>query len=691
MKKQKKLFRFLASVLTLCLLISLAPVKALADYSSEIPVDEYKNYVRSVESNHEYIATYDGFSAMVPPKTNGLAVISIDSPHTEGIVTGVVETANTGVTVYAEGIAKTGAAAKADAIIYGINAGGTGLELEASKGGYAEGTVQNSLYADGIGVLVDANGSDANSGTLSTALAVVNQVNSDGADTIRITAENSGQAGLIGGDITATGTQTFGAWVQSSDSAGSNPAYEQTGDLKSVTYDPETGAFLVPVESKEADNSVALATAIVDGVTASAGVHVESNGATAQMQVGEEGIQVTEGNPHDRLDSFLANSVKASDRGSATLYVEGKIDSEANGVCVRTDCTSPETGGGWAVVNAKDIIAEQEGIDLDNEAGVIMVQLDSITSNLNGVDCNTGSADATNFVIVDGDVTSAEENAIHLYNYGGQAMVAVAGSARSEAEDPDIATAGLFYSGTGSDSQAIVLVVDTLSGANGVYLDDGSDYSKLDLTVWAIEAQQQDEERILEHLIAGADADAFAKTVSYIVKVEQPESGGMLCAVQQNGDALVKKFDNEGQGGFEVANEGQIVILKTDKRHVIKAAYNGPGTETKLEKDENGNYYYKVQRGGSIWLRAILELIRKGEGNAKAPAGIITLDPGDGTMNGPLVIRKAIGWKFVFSEEPVWEGHTFLYWQSTVDPNVHYYTGDQFIVHGDESFIAVWD
>ena len=105
----------------------------------------------------------------------------------------------------------------------------------------------------------------------------------------------------------------------------------------------------------------------MDGVAASAGVHVESNGATAQLQVGEKGIAVTEGNPHDRTDSFLANSVKSSNRGSATLNVEGEIKSEANGASIRAE------SGGWSVVNAGTITAKQEGFDLDNMGGVITV------------------------------------------------------------------------------------------------------------------------------------------------------------------------------------------------------------------------------------------------------------------------------------------------------------------------------
>ena len=685
MKKQKILSRFLAMVLTICLLITLAPARTLADEDNVPVMTDYKNWAYTKDHEYTYERTLDGFSAMDPPKS-GMGVISINSPHTEATVTGVIEAANTGATVYAEGTTKFGSATVAEVTTSGINAkNGNGLEVEAVKGGMANGEDKSSVFAGGIGVVVDANGTDAAGTTPSSAAAFVNGVTASGTEGIRVTAENGGQAGLIGGEITDTATQAFGAWTQAS--ATSTAVASEKPDPGTLSYDPETGAFLLPGVSdwtwSTPSGNVPAAVSIVDGVTASAGVHVESDGATAQMKVGEKGIAVTEGNPHDRTDSFLANSVKSSNRGSSTLDVDGEINSKANGVSVRTET------GGWAVVNTEVVFAGEEGVDLDNEGGVILVQTDAISSDLNGVDANTGSSDATNFVIVDGDVTSANENAIHIDNYGGQAMVAVAGNAKSNAEpgDPSAPTAGLFYSGSGSDSQAVVLVVDTLSGTNGVYLDSGSDPSKLDLTVWAIDSPDE------EHLIVGQDAETFAKTVSYIVNVEYG-ADGELYAIQADGSALEKKFDNEGKGGFEVANEDQKVILKTDDQHVIKAAFNGRDTEIKLEKDKNGNYYYIVPRGGGVWLHAVLELIRQGGGSvtvSTAPSGIITLDLGGGTMNGPTEIRKAVGKTFVFTEEPVWEGHTFLYWQSTSDPDVRYHTGDKFVIQGNASFVAVWE
>ena len=94
----------------------------------------------------------------------------------------------------------------------------------------------------------------------------------------------------------------------------------------------------------------------------------------------------------------------------------------------------------------------------------------------------------------------------------------------------------------------------------------------------------------------------------------------------------------------------------------------------------------------TILLQAILEKLQSGgAAPSNASSAVITLDPAGGTMAGKTEFREAIGKTFVFAEEPVWEGHTFLYWQNAADPNVRYQTGDKFIIQKPETFVAVWE
>ena len=102
---------------------------------------------------------------------------------------------------------------------------------------------------------------------------------------------------------------------------------------------------------------------------------------------------------------------------------------------------------------------------------------------------------------------------------------------------------------------------------------------------------------------AKAIAD-FEKHIMYIAKVEQPSKGGTLKAVDADGKALPTSY------GFPVAHEGEKVILKANLQSgwKIKAAYNGDGAnKQKLSKDENGNYYIIVPKGGGVYLSADLE------------------------------------------------------------------------------------
>ena len=144
--------------------------------------------------------------------------------------------------------------------------------------------------------------------------------------------------------------------------------------------------------------------------------------------------------------------------------------------------------------------------------------------------------------------------------------------------------------------------------------------------------------------------------------------------------------------------EGQNVVLKIDLQdgYQVKGAYNGEA-RVELSKDKNGNYYIEVPRGGGILLQAILERIKPTPEPASrptdmnAPAALICLDAGGGILSGNTRFLKAVGKTFVFAEEPVWEGHTFLYWQSTIHPELLYHTGDKLVIQESDTYVAVWE
>lgn len=108
-----------------------------------------------------------------------------------------------------------------------------------------------------------------------------------------------------------------------------------------------------------------------------------------------------------------------------------------------------------------------------------------------------------------------------------------------------------------------------------------------------------------QNMISEGKDEAFEKKIMYIIKIEQPAAGGTIQAVDETGNALSKSF------GFDVAHEGEKVLLKANlaKGYKILAAYNGLSEKMPLLKDENGNYYITVPKGGGVYLNVELNTV----------------------------------------------------------------------------------
>ncbi len=134
--------------------------------------------------------------------------------------------------------------------------------------------------------------------------------------------------------------------------------------------------------------------------------------------------------------------------------------------------------------------------------------------------------------------------------------------------------------------------------------------NKVNLTAWKIKTNEngnvaeyytENEGNVLPEGISptGVDRD-FEKKINYIIRTEKP-AGGNFKVLDANGKALSKSH------GYDVAHEGEKVILKADAGYQITAAYNGTGEKTPLQKDSNGDYYLVVPKGGGVNLSAEVE------------------------------------------------------------------------------------
>lgn len=195
---------------------------------------------------------------------------------------------------------------------------------------------------------------------------------------------------------------------------------------------------------------------------------------------------------------------------------------------------------------------------------------------------------------------------------------------------------GIFADTVGENTKINVLVEETLKAKDvGVLLEERwwgsvngdvevtrgipttpSPEQSLYLTVWKIELNERGnvaEQRVqvlgdTDDEFISADgsrrtAKDYEKKIMYIIKVEQPSEGGTITAVDENGNALPKSFN------FDVAHENEKVMLKANLAdgYKIVAAYNGKGEKQPLLKDENGNYYIIIPKGGGVYLSVELE------------------------------------------------------------------------------------
>ncbi|MBR0436557.1 MAG: hypothetical protein IJK12_04890 [Clostridia bacterium] len=730
MKRKSILKRSLSLFLSFCMVFGLAvmmPAAALADEGDSdgrAPTDhnEYKSvaiidsrdcpenpddpplkwhYTESTSCpNGMLIQTQNGYKGSfelypsVTAKDYALHVTSdvegsVSTVQVDGLVTSgkdalsVTATNQGSVIVTAEAVESTetgdgvdieaSGGAKADVKTGAITAKGTGITVSAESGATVEVNAGGAVNAgqDGVYILADGDGTEV-------AVFAMDEVNAknEGVD---IEASDGATAGGIVGKVTSSEKNAFGVWIKAKDTSAGSSAVS-IPDISSISVDPEAedGKWhTVPTASITDSSSAATVSLVTGDVTAYAGIHVEADGAVAGIKTDK--VTATNGNTHDQdgvLDR-LANEFIATNKGLVTGTL-GDVESGEDGCGISVYVYE----GGVATVNAENIQAGEIGVHIDNEGGTTWTDVGSITSGCEGIGITLVGDDAVSIAFADGNVTSDGDNGISISNDGGHTMVCVSGDASSTATD----RAGLRFYGSG---ETLVLVVGTLSGANGVQLENGWD--GLDLTTWQVKPTAKNGE-----YFAGDDKDGtFAKTVSYIVLVEQPVAGGTLTAVQADGSELNKKYDDQGSGGFEVASETQKIYLKVkaDKGYKLVGAYNGMENRKALMKDENG-YYLEVPIGGGIYLTAVLKLDEHGnvvvQNAGRTRKALISLDPAGGTMTGKTEFSKAIGSTFMFTEEPVWEGHQFLYWESTAHPGLQYKTGDRFIVEESDTFVAVW-
>ena len=286
---------------------------------------------------------------------------------------------------------------------------------------------------------------------------------------------------------------------------------------------------------------------------------------------------------------------------------------------------------------------------------------------------------------------------------------------------------GLSLDGSGEFD---ILITGTLkSEGTPILISDTVTPNNVSITVWKIEnpvevdgdGDGETEEHVVLEKRAGEapvvtdDSKTIEEKINYIIKIE-PSQEDMI---ELDGTSRIQSHDEE----FDVAKEEAKVTLKINvpAGYTLKGAYNGKGEKIQLTKDEHGNYFVTVPRGGGVFLGAELEKNSVPSGGGAAdwdvswylPSGsgtprseekekpaetdekepVIIFDLNGGMLAGtagPIMVKGEIGKAFALLDAPTKAGAEFLRWRSLSPDITASAPGETFVVKHGVTFVAVW-
>ena len=276
-------------------------------------------------------------------------------------------------------------------------------------------------------------------------------------------------------------------------------------------------------------------------------------------------------------------------------------------------------------------------------------------------------------------------------------------------------SAGLVLNGEGEFD---ILVTGTLrSDGTAILLNKDVNPEKVSITVWKIEnssgSEDDTESHIVKEGIMGGDpavtdkAKKVEAAIKYIIRIEPSQ------------EDIISLSGVGNSHDFPVAREGDNVTLKiaVPDGYKIVGAYNGIGKKVLLRKDEHGDYYVTVPRGGGVYLSAELEKddddddddadlevedlckylnksCNQKQSEDDSECNRIIYDLNGGTLNGdrgPVIVEAESGKEYTLPDAPVKEGARFIRWASSCKDIQVSMPGESFRFTHCVKFTAVWD
>ena len=404
-------------------------------------------------------------------------------------------------------------------------------------------------------------------------------VSSDGGAVFIRASEDSSASLTVGGNITAAG--------------------DDFADGVGLTADGgEIRAVVDGSVSAEADDAVAMRLGADEGgvLDVSVGGDVSSSGVDTSaiivdaFSAGDANLTVEGKLSAEAEDNARAALIKAKEGSSVTVAVNGGVDINAGaswGVCVSADgegSSADVTIGDDLTVSADYTSTALDAAARDGAETSIMID-GSVTGGIMAQSDRRGILD----VKINGDVS--DDSGLTLTSYTtpsdaqGRITVTIEGTLSAEKAPINL---------IGTAAEVATLNVWTIKPD-----EDGNLVKRTHIDPSNYPDNVADQIAESNTKLAAA-AEAFEKTINYIVKMLQPEAGGAMST-----EGTTK------QGDYDVAHEGDTVKVKLDiaEGYELEGVYNGAGERVELERDEDGNFFLIVPRGGGILLSADLRVL----------------------------------------------------------------------------------
>jgi hypothetical protein len=393
---------------------------------------------------------------------------------------------------------------------------------------------------------------------------------------------------------------------------------ENVGDVDHVINSEDDQPWAVQVEAYGGSAQVttgdvkshsnvesALAPGVVSWVEDNGSANVETGNITASN--GGYGLNAYAG--EGSTNNIKTGSVTTDNTGAnfesefggqMTAEINGDINAGLNGVTSRSYDENSETE---ITVNG-NITAEHAGaLAYAYDGGFTFATINgNINAEKEGANSYTRGKDSISIINVNGNVTVTDHGTYpgavqSLSDEGGSSLTVVNGDVTNTS-----GKGAAIYLRADSDSFSAVGVDGTAKGGEiPVVVEKNTDLNNINVAVWKVEANDQGQ-------IGGVyDRDtgiitysrAVEETINYIIKLED------------NSDASLS--------AVETAHEGEKVILNIDVNsgYELKGAYNGMGEKVPLQKDNDGNWYVIVPKGGGVYLSVKLYKIEKDNSDKK--------------------------------------------------------------------------